>query len=60
MRFARRFFCSDVVPKALGDSTKGKVVSVYGFYNKGHCLPAKLFPHRLVVAVWEHIKNLNR
>ena len=27
---------ADVVRKALGDSVKGKAVSVYGFHNKGH------------------------
>ena len=48
---------ADVVRKALGDSVKGKAVSVYGFHNKGHRLLAKLFPHRLVMAVWERIKN---
>lgn len=47
----------DVVRKALKDSGKGKDVSVFGLHNKLHRLGAKLFPHRLVMAAWERIKN---
>ena len=47
----------DVVRKALRDSEKGKDLSVCGFHNKAQHVGTKLLPHRLVMALWEKIKN---
>ena len=47
----------NVVCKALRDSRRRKDISICGFHNKLHRLGAKLLPHRLVMAVWEKVKN---
>ncbi len=47
----------DVVRKALNDSKKGKELSVYGFHNQLQYVGTKLLPHRLIMTLWEKIKN---
>ncbi len=43
----------DVVRKAIKDAEKGKDVSMYGVYNNFHCFLSKVFPHSLMMTVWE-------
>lgn len=47
----------NVVKKAIKDTINNKQISMYGVYNNTHHLLAKIFPHKLMIKVWQQMQK---